>query len=100
MTRATMGGPAILPPGQIADPTDPAHTAPIFSTAQGQTTPHRLVTRRAPVNFGVCCLIDLTQREHAAMMQRLYYDECAEEARRDEAQAIRDGLRYQHPLGI
>lgn len=70
MTRATMGGPAILPPGQIADPTDPAHTAPIFSTAQGQTTPHRLVTRRTPVNFGVCCLIDLIQREHEAQRAR------------------------------
>lgn len=66
MTRATMGGPAILPPGQIADPEDAKHKAPIFSTAKGQTTPHRLVTRRTPVNFGVCCLIDLTQRQAAA----------------------------------
>lgn len=70
MTRATMGGPAILPPGVIADPTDAKHKAPIFSTAKGQTTPHRLVTRRTPVNFGVCCLIDLTQREHAAQRER------------------------------
>ena len=66
MTRGSMGGPAILPPGQIADPLDADHVAPIFSTAKDQTTPNRLVTRRTPVNFGVCCLIDLTQREHAA----------------------------------
>lgn len=70
MTRASMGGPAILPPGQIADPEDAKHKAPLFSTAKGQTTPHCLVTRRTPVNFGVCCLIDLIQRENAVQVAR------------------------------
>lgn len=70
MSRGTMGGPATLPAGKIADPEDGDHVAPIFSTAKGQTTPNRLVTRRTPVNFGVCCLIDLTQREHAARVMR------------------------------
>lgn len=99
MTRATMGGPAILPPGHIADPLDPAHKAPIFSTARGQTTPHRLVTRRTPVNFGVCCLIDLAQRERAALMQSLHLDEFSNEQRREEALEIQAGQRHQHPLG-
>lgn len=66
MNRGTIGGATPLPDGVIADITDAEHTAPIFSTAKGQTTPNRLVTRRTPVNFGVCCLIDLTQRENAA----------------------------------
>ena len=66
MTRATMPGPANLPPGKIADPLDPNHTAPMFSTAKAQASPAKLVTRRTPVNFGVCCLIDLAQRERAA----------------------------------
>lgn len=69
MNRGTMGGATPLPAGIIADITDAEHTAPIFSTAKGQTTPNRLVTRRTPVNFGVCCLIDLVQREHAARVQ-------------------------------
>lgn len=99
MTRATMGGPAILLPGQIADPEDAEHKALIFSTAKGQTTPHRLVTRRTPVNFGVCCLIDLTQHAHAALMAGMHYDECAQEQRREEALEIQEGLRHQHPLG-
>lgn len=72
MTRATMGGPVILPLGHIADPTDPEHTAPIVSNAKGQTTSNRLVTRRTPVNFGVCCLIDLIQREHARAVREVY----------------------------
>jgi len=66
MSRGTIGGAKPLPAGLIADPTSAEHSAPIFSTANGQTTPNRLVTRRTPTNFGVCCLIDLTQREHAA----------------------------------
>jgi hypothetical protein len=70
MNRGTMGCATPLPAGAIADITDAEHTAPIFSTAQGQTTPNRLVTRRTPVNFGVCCLIDLVQREQAAERAR------------------------------
>lgn len=61
-------GPATLPVGLIAVPFDADHIAPLFSTAAGQTTPNRLVTRRTPVNFAVCCLIDLIQREHAAQL--------------------------------
>jgi hypothetical protein len=72
MNRGTMGCATPLPAGAIADITDAEHTAPIFSTAKGQTTPNRLVTRRTPVNFGVCCLIDLVQREAAAKRAEAY----------------------------
>lgn len=70
MTRATMGGPAILPQGMIADLYNADHKNIVTSNAAAQETPNRLVTRRTPVNFGVCCLIDLTQREHAAQRER------------------------------
>lgn len=79
MSAGAIAGPAILPAGRIADPTGAEHTAPIFSTAKGQTTPNRLVTRRTPTNFGVCCLIDLVQRERAALMASMHYDEAARE---------------------
>lgn len=93
-----MGGTVTLPPGRIADPLDADHVAPIFSTSAGQTTPHRLVVKRTPVNFGVCCLIDLSQREHAAFMASIHHDECAEEQRRQEALDIQATQHQQHPL--
>jgi hypothetical protein len=102
MTRATMGGPAILPPGQIADPNNPRHKNVHASQAPGQESRSRIVTRRTPTNFGVVCLIDLLQRESAARMfspPPAYDDDEAEEARREEAQAIADTRRHQHPLG-
>lgn len=46
---------------RIADGS-PDHQAVIVSTHPGQSTPNRLVTRRTPVNFVVCCLIAEIQR--------------------------------------
>jgi hypothetical protein len=45
------------------DGDDAAHECRVTS---GDNT---LITRRSAVNFGVLCLIDATQRDHAARMQ-------------------------------
>lgn len=55
--------------------------------------------RRTPASWAVICLIDQIQREHAAALARMHYDEASDEARREEAQAIADTRSQQHPLG-
>lgn len=55
-----------LPAGLIADPDDAMHVATMISTVADKRPPMIMRTRRTTVNFAVCCLIDLTQREAAA----------------------------------
>lgn len=57
---------------RIADGT-PDHQAVIVSTHPGQSTPNRLVTRRTPVNYAVCCLIAEFQAAHRAKIMEAHH---------------------------
>lgn len=85
-------------PGEL-DASDANHVVRLFSSAERQFTENRLETHWTPVFFGVICLIGEIKRKHEAALRSLHLDECSNDACREEAQAIQDGLRHQHPLG-
>jgi hypothetical protein len=80
-------------PVQPLDVAKAHHSEKILSAATS------IRTRRNPSSFAALCLIDLIQREHAALMASMHYDECAQERRHEEALDIQASQRHQHPLG-
>lgn len=67
MSAASQSGmPTPLHPLDIQNPDNQAL---LFSSAAGQSNSNTMRTRYTPVRFGVICLIDSIQREHAAKLQ-------------------------------
>lgn len=91
MSTASQAG--MPTPVKPLDITNAEHSEAVIAAASA------IRVRRNPASFAALCLIDSIQREHAALMARMHYDEASDQARREEAQAIADTRRHQHPLG-